>query len=817
MSPPTGAKIGRPTEFGPSQAAHWDGRQPLYNALRRSKASQKKMGKFLDGETILFFTVFGWNNPMRCEHPTASEPTTEAIEIRRGEACEAGQVASQKTAGEMHKERDELVKHVRLLMSARFQGKYDGPKNTKVAKTKVPAVANKNSSAGIQEILMTFLTKPTLGQLCKAWAKSRPGFETDVDRRLAEVRVEKGDPNYARIGLWNTMASEGYLAASAEEKEEIMKKAKDALDNRMEERRELLAEPKSMAEALRFMETSQSFLEDLMQFFADRCGGMAVMVVAGSGNVVISQGTCDIVGKPKLLYTDIEGEKPLLEGLAGRIHQQACLVTESKWGMRLSDHAKDPQRATQSWSEQTGTVMSQSQERSAIAPIIDELPSVNHNEEGGNDKGTDDIYYQTLAMDRMRLDVEGDEAVRVQPNTVATLRSASTPEPASSGMFGSQQSHSIALRSTCTRGSSVTRSMTDDASPEAYDGGLLSAGFPQAAEVTISHSTQPVLEVQSHTFQERLVNDIVTEVEPVDAHDAGGQCQEAENQMHVDLQAYEMNISTRGINLQVGDKGVLPALALGRQVFEDLSPFDITEYERRCAADGSQLEGRKDWWSTHGMTRFLITVPSKLRGRVNLTIGCRAVLAYLALELSNATDGILDLSLGAEDGESRPAYTAWLRNKPNITKTVWHPRAKLGEKRKPASLDADIGRLLTALWVHQQPESRRDDNGDLKHAANVSMNWQGCLRPGPKGIRLLLVTLLCWGGQSEDGEGERWNALAQDFANVCDILAAQGGKYQPPHVTAGVVDSGPQKRPKKLTEKAALLKEESANKKGAKR
>lgn len=32
---------------------------------------------------------------------------------------------------------------------------------------------------------------------------------------------------------------------------------------------------------------AQAFLEDLMQFFADRCGGMAVMMLAGAGEVVV--------------------------------------------------------------------------------------------------------------------------------------------------------------------------------------------------------------------------------------------------------------------------------------------------------------------------------------------------------------------------------------------------------------------------------------------------------------------------------------------------------------------------------------------------
>ncbi|VDC02182.1 unnamed protein product [Peniophora sp. CBMAI 1063] len=136
-------------------------------------------------------------------------------------------------------------------MSARFQSNYDGPKKTTAPTTKLPATPDRTSSEGIQKLLMAFLTKPSMPQLCKAWAKSQSGFEAEVDRRLAEVRLERGDPNYARIGLWNTMASEGYAAASNELKTMALEKAKEELDGRLAERNELLAEPKSMEEALK--------------------------------------------------------------------------------------------------------------------------------------------------------------------------------------------------------------------------------------------------------------------------------------------------------------------------------------------------------------------------------------------------------------------------------------------------------------------------------------------------------------------------------------------------------------------------------------
>lgn len=98
-------------------------------------------------------------------------------------------------------------------------------------------------------LLLKYWEKPSLRQLYKVWAKSCADLEAEVDRRLPEVREQKRDPQYARIGLWNTLASERYHAVSDEEKEETMQKAKEILSDETAKWRDSLAEPKSMEEA----------------------------------------------------------------------------------------------------------------------------------------------------------------------------------------------------------------------------------------------------------------------------------------------------------------------------------------------------------------------------------------------------------------------------------------------------------------------------------------------------------------------------------------------------------------------------------------
>lgn len=126
-------------------------------------------------------------------------------------------------------------------MSARFKNNYVGPAAKKAVEL--------GTTANIRQLLERYGSKPSLPQLYKVWAQSRADFDAEVDRRLPEVRQQRGDPGYARIGLWNALASEGYHATSEEEKAQTLQKAKDILRQETDKWKDGLAEPRSMEEA----------------------------------------------------------------------------------------------------------------------------------------------------------------------------------------------------------------------------------------------------------------------------------------------------------------------------------------------------------------------------------------------------------------------------------------------------------------------------------------------------------------------------------------------------------------------------------------
>lgn len=132
-----------------------------------------------------------------------------------------------------------------------------------------------------------------------------------------------------------------------------------------------------------------------------------------------------------------------------------------------------------------------------------------------------------------------------------------------------------------------------------------------------------------------------------------------------------------------------------------------------------------------------------------------------------------------------------------MTRSTWAKRATLGEIRKPASLDHDVGITLARQWATQQPDSCRDSQGVLRNIGIGDMDWKGRLPTGPKGVRLFVLTLLSWGATwagAVDGDVNTWNALAQAMLVAFDALAAQAGEYQPPIVTASQGQVGGNKR-----------------------
>lgn len=156
-----------------------------------------------------------------------------------------------------------------------------------------------------------------------------------------------------------------------------------------------------------------------------------------------------------------------------------------------------------------------------------------------------------------------------------------------------------------------------------------------------------------------------------------------------------------------------------------------------------------------------------------------------AADEHHKAEGILNLGRFRIDGEPRPAYTLSLQKKTQgrETKAVWSKMVQVEANRTPSLLDLDVGPMLAAQWAQQQPDARREGSGELKCVASAAMDWCGHLPPGAAGVRLLVLTLLCWGSAlGADAHDDRleWCRLAQDFADVLTILAAQAGSYKAP-------------------------------------
>lgn len=125
-----------------------------------------------------------------------------------------------------------------------------------------------------------------------------------------------------------------------------------------------------------------------------------------------------------------------------------------------------------------------------------------------------------------------------------------------------------------------------------------------------------------------------------------------------------------------------------------------------------------------------------------------------------------------------PEYMAQFKARKWMSR--WHSKRALdGGKRTLSVLDSDVADSLPRLWVMMQPLARRDDSNRLVCRPDASMGWDGVLCCGEFGIRLFVVTLLCWGTSvpvdSDGAERSMWTRVAGDVADVLGIVAEQAG------------------------------------------
>ncbi|VDC05318.1 unnamed protein product [Peniophora sp. CBMAI 1063] len=830
------AKRGRPSTFGLIQCGHWDTRQPLYNGLRNDvNYTPSRMNKFLNNELFIFFAVFGWDDP---EQTTIrlQDTTEESINARKAEIRQIEEKAkSVKDANEQDLARDTLVKRVRTNMAQRFLSKYTGPKK-KTAASKVTVSAGERSASGIQKLLQTYMEKPTLRHQCQVWASSHPHFEAQVDQRLTEVRLEKGDPDYPRIGLWNTMASQGYAAADDSEKEKTVRKAKEILEKEMKGWEKTTTPPKSVAEAIEFMEASKSFLEDLMQFFAERSGGMAVMVLAGAGKVLLSQGTCDVAGIPKVLYGDIADEKPLLLGLAGRIHTQACLVSESKWGVRLSDGTPAIARPAQKLDQGIDVSLEDPKSKpiTSFGPAASDVALMTPRDSSQEHRPADvptNLPPETQIPDASAFSSsDGAKHVVVSTNKGGheldwddTSNATSSPrietgvgDVGSSSNFGSmctvrieQHPENDLIAGDRAIGASMA---THDNVHEPDDDVRRPQPRPRptvrgkATQIPVNTAVDQLMETPAG-----ITSGITALEQRVSAMSLKATVSQAQNYQKQDDAERpgkgQVNTLDNTQNQRAGSLSRLVSLGPATNLFayqlsaSNIASLNLKEYKQCCAQDGNTIEGRKKWFAQCAMTNFFLNVPKKLEHKVDLALACAVVRAYMNLELSGEEDTELDLSRYQVGHKTQPEYVEALqgRSLTNITRMTWHKKSVPGQARKAMQLDQNIGSLLGNQWACQQADVRRKSDGTLCLRADSSMDWGKRLAPGISGVRLLVLTLLCWGSEIDIQAGDerrQWNELAKDFSDVLSILVVQAAPYRAPEAELVGAGADAEKRKK---------------------
>ncbi|VDC02884.1 unnamed protein product [Peniophora sp. CBMAI 1063] len=226
------------------------------------------------------------------------------------------------------------------------------------------------------------------------------------------------------------------------------------------------------------------------------------------------------------------------------------------------------------------------------------------------------------------------------------------------------------------------------------------------------------------------------------------------------------------------------------------------QHEKNCQALCAVLEKRKEWFASLKMTPYLVAVPKRLHGGVDIDLGCGVTQAYLNFEMSNAEEGAIVMR-AIDDAGQWPVYTSDLIGK--RLRVVWKRRAEAGKGRMKM-LDHDVDQSLPRQWAAQQPSERRGD-GDMVMVG--SKDTVGHLPAGADGVRVLVVTLLSWGWDiKENGRQSEvavWESLARDYIVVLEALAKQAGNFKAPQRSYNSRAEG--KRIPKVTEKAKLWAE----------
>ncbi|VDC03026.1 unnamed protein product [Peniophora sp. CBMAI 1063] len=718
---PNDVTMGRPTDLGPAQRAYVDGIQSEYNYVRRNKP-QRAMTRFLNHETVKYFATFGWTEPMKCVPMTASEPTEVTIEMRGSEAEAARDAVKKGSASAEQVRRDKLVKDVCKHIVARFQANFNK------SNSKDKATQDASSKTEILNLIRAvYSAKPSLCHTYKVWAglKPRPELEAEVDRLLPEVRRERDDPSYGRIGVWNTVAAEMYKSADAEERHEAEVEAKRIFDAKVAAWEDSLAAPGSMDDAVRFMQECQSFLSDLMGFFAES-----------------AEGTCEVAGRPRLLYSDIKEEKELLEGIATRIYDQACLISEAKWGVCLSDRSPDKSQDTRDDCDAVVAVGHTSDEKDDGLLVA----GCDDKRDRDEDSNTDTVHTppfevtESASTDEFALDF-GDDGCSAVPGSEEVV-----PFP-------------------------VAKALSHDMAPEKSHVGER-RGSASSRNGSPSTSRSENGKVRGVVEQDRDYGLGIKDVENVLLDFASPfQGWDPRACFGVTLKNETLHEKARALIKKVIDSGHGDPGLFGKMA--------------RLAA-----------WP-----KFLLDVAARCEGW-NMTMGTRTILhelleAYLEFEstnppiAANPCEGWVSFASRGGPSAVRPQYLRKSIKGPHYAAT-WTKLAARDGKESVGEADWDIGVAICGQWLRQQPDARVA-NRSICMAPGSHMDWSGRMNGGRKGVRLLMIALLNWidlQSSVKDGSSrEDWDRVAADVTLVLRIRAKQVCSKNPSSETESPTDA----------------------------
>ncbi|VDC02604.1 unnamed protein product [Peniophora sp. CBMAI 1063] len=300
---------GRPPNAGPLQTQIIVDNVGEYRSLKARRAPQSDISVAVNKMSRQLIQQFGWDSPLRASGV-----------VERGEHDDSTPEEGQQ------KRKDETLKKVRKEVMKIWRKTLT-----------IEAEPSIQGSPQLIDLIKTFASKPRRRQDYKIWAKSkpRPALEKEVDSRHAAAleSIEPGSTPPPRVSIWNTVASEWYKLAGPKDKKVTRKQARRIHRRAMKEwEASASTMPQSPEEAIRFMERSQTFLGDLMHFFANRISGIAIVFLSGpEGSSLISEGVCNIADMPKVMHTEANpwGTKRFQHDLA----TQAQTLNNAKWGV----------------------------------------------------------------------------------------------------------------------------------------------------------------------------------------------------------------------------------------------------------------------------------------------------------------------------------------------------------------------------------------------------------------------------------------------------------------------------------------------------